>query len=127
MKITKNQIKELDMATLLFVADWINDYSRRLEMACATGKKSKAKEEYDRALAACRRGCLRMVLRLAEYAGGSVECADEITLIPCLRCDCCGWPITENCGDEYSVLCAECAGGFQMGSDAVEYIKNKTK
>lgn len=125
MKITKQQLKNLDLDTVLAVVDWLHDYSRRLELSGSCAKKSKAREEYDRALASCRRGCMRMVNRLAEYAAGRADCAEEMEIFACPRCDSCGWPVIENAGDQYSILCPVCAGQYKTGSAAADFIKNK--
>lgn len=125
MKITKEQIRSLDQATLINAIDWLFDSNKRLDLAGSIGHQSKIKAEYNRSLAACRRHCLEMMIRLAEYASGRADCADEIDLMTCPRCDCCGWPVIENCGDEYSILCHRCSGVCMTGQDAVDYINKK--
>lgn len=126
-KITKTQIKNLDVQTLLTAADWLFDANRRFEMCENGGRMSKNKAEYLRALSSSRRHCVDLILTLAECASGRRECADEIDLITCPRCDSCSWPVIENYGDEYSILCRGCAGEYHMGLDAIEYIKQKNK
>ena len=130
MKIEKNELMNLDQRTLKTVIDWLYDYNKRLDLAASIcercGRVSKVKQEYNRALAACRRECLESLIRLSEYATGRVDVADKTELMTCPRCDCCGWPVGENFGDSYSTLCRRCSGVYMTGQAAVNYINQKT-
>jgi hypothetical protein len=125
MKITRQQIEALDTQTLLNAVDWLFDSNRRFELSGTIGRMSKAKAEYERAMTACRKHCLERLLYLAEASAGSANIADTVEVWPCPRCDSCGWPVIQNCGDEYTNLCPVCAGVYHTGTDAAEYIKQK--
>lgn len=127
MKITKKQIEALDTQTLLNAVDWLFDSNRRFELSAGIGRQSKAKAEYERALAACRKHCLEHLLYLAEASAGRVQIADAVEVIPCPRCDSCGWPVIRNCGDEYSILCPVCAGVYHTSATAAENIAKMTQ
>lgn len=130
MKIQKSELMNLDQKTLTMAIDWLYDYNKRLDLASTVcercGRVSKVKQEYNRALAACRRECLESLIRLAEYASGRVPVADEVNNMTCPRCDCCGWPVGENFGDQYSTLCRRCSGVYMTGQAAVDYIKQES-
>lgn len=129
MKVEKSELMNLDQGTLKTVIDWLYDYNKRRDLASTVGERcghvSKVKQEYNRALAACRRECLESLIRLSEYATGRVGVDDKIDLMTCPRCDCCGWPVGDNFGDSYSTLCRRCSGVCMTGQDAVDYINKK--
>lgn len=127
MKITKQEIENLDLKTVLMCAHWLYDSNRRNGLADTIGRQTKAKTEYNRAMAACRKHCLDRILDLAEYIAGRRQCAETIDLITCPTCDNCAWPITQNCGDEYTNLCGQCAGVYLTGDRAADYINQKNK
>ena len=127
MKITKQQIKNLDVQTLTAAIDWLFDSNRRFALSGAVGRMSKSKTEYEMAMNNCRKHCLERLVHLFEIASGRADCAESFDLLTCPRCDSCGCPIIQNYGDEYSNLCKCCAGVYLTGDDAVEFIKQKTK
>lgn len=124
MKITKAQIKSLDIATLTNVIDWLYDSNWRQNQADKIGRQTKITEIRNSAAADARHHCLCMLHQLLRFANGTTDCADEMDLITCPRCDICGGPAVNNYGDNYTIVCCNCQKQYHAGAAAADYINN---
>lgn len=114
MKITREEIKKMDAATLINAVHWLYDTTRRLELSGNIGPQSKAQSERLRNEIRIRKRCISDLLALAGIVTGRSGMAPEISIITCPVCDSCGWPVIENHGDDFSTLCKICAKSFTI-------------
>ena len=114
MKITREEIKKMDAATLINAVHWLYDTTRRLELSSNIGRQSKAQSERLHNEINTRKRCMSDLLALAGIVTGRRDMAPEINIITCPVCDSCGWPVIENHGDDFSILCETCAKSFTI-------------
>ncbi len=125
MKITKEQVQNMDTATITNAIHWLYDTYRRFEIGDAP--KSKKQQLQSEAWREAWREALESLTNLLAYNTGARPIAEVVNVWTAPLCDHCGAPAPINHGDVFTTLCDQCGHLYHMGADAKDYIEIKAK